>query len=258
MSAPTPDDVAWLIKRLQAGVDANRQSQRSGIPVCVTTSDAEAIIAALTASEAREVSLPENLHTDTASLVRRFAVALGEKLYRSQEKYGYGASWSETDWQDKCRADLEHHVAKGDPLDVAAYAAFAWHHGWATGLPASEARVKELEERIQQGNAVVRDTTDAMVLLAGRERDTASARIAALEAEVKGLREAQAWERDEGVYAEAVQRAVADAWPVVPALHESGFNMVGRKLVRRIPEVAAEFAEKAKARAALDGKAVQS
>lgn len=34
---------------------------------------------------------------------------------------------------------LAEHVAKGDPRDVAAYCAFAWHHGWSTAEAATPA-----------------------------------------------------------------------------------------------------------------------
>ncbi|HEY3599722.1 MAG TPA: hypothetical protein VGL08_19675 [Paraburkholderia sp.] len=74
----------------------------------------------------------EGLHPDTFRLVRRFTGALAAKLLVAQRKYGYGASWADDDWQDKCRADLMKHIAKGDPRDVAAYCAFMWHHSWPT------------------------------------------------------------------------------------------------------------------------------
>lgn len=82
----------------------------------------------------REVLEPQvnELHPATEDLVERFAAALKAKLLAAQVKYGYSNGWQQDDWADKCRTDLAEHVAKGDPLDVAAYAAFAWHHGWPT------------------------------------------------------------------------------------------------------------------------------
>lgn len=74
------------------------------------------------------------LHHSTRRLVIRFAHALADKLDVAERKYGYSNSWEQTDWMDKCRADLLEHVGKGDPRDVAAYCAFLWHHGEKTSL----------------------------------------------------------------------------------------------------------------------------
>ncbi|MCR5875113.1 hypothetical protein LRS10_13525 [Phenylobacterium sp. J426] len=76
------------------------------------------------------------LHPATADLVARFTAALADKLAKAEAKYGYSDGWMRDDWQEECRRQLHHHAAKGDPRDVAAYAAFCWHHGWST---ASEA-----------------------------------------------------------------------------------------------------------------------
>lgn len=75
------------------------------------------------------------LHPKTADLVKRFAEALAAKLLRAEQKYGYSDGWSQDDWQAECVRHLHEHVAKGDPLDVAAYAAFCWAHGWSTAAP---------------------------------------------------------------------------------------------------------------------------
>lgn len=72
------------------------------------------------------------LHPMTVDLVDRFAAALKAKLAKAEAKYGYAIGWADGDWQDKCQRDLAEHVIKGDPLDVAAFAAFCWHHGWTT------------------------------------------------------------------------------------------------------------------------------
>lgn len=79
-----------------------------------------------------EPVLSDELHPDTAKLIRRFARALGNKLLAAQRKYGYGNSWLDDDWQNKCREELLRHITKGDPRDVAAYCAFMWHHDWST------------------------------------------------------------------------------------------------------------------------------
>jgi hypothetical protein len=74
----------------------------------------------------------ERLHPDTARLVATFADALAAKLRRAEEKYGYTNGWLTDDWEADLRRDLAIHVAKGDPLDVAIYAAFAWARGYRT------------------------------------------------------------------------------------------------------------------------------
>ncbi|KQT59958.1 hypothetical protein ASG52_19730 [Methylobacterium sp. Leaf456] len=72
----------------------------------------------------------EQIATD--DLVDRFAAALKSKLRASEAKYGWQNGWLKDDWATDCQRDLLRHVGKGDPLDVAAYAAFCWHHGWKT------------------------------------------------------------------------------------------------------------------------------
>jgi hypothetical protein len=73
----------------------------------------------------------QGLHRATANLVVRFAQALGEKLAGAERKYGYADSWLDDHWRGDLVAKLAEHVQKGDPRDVAAYCAFAWHHGWS-------------------------------------------------------------------------------------------------------------------------------
>ena len=69
------------------------------------------------------------LHPDTESLVSRFAAAMRNKLANAERKYGYSNLWANGDWMDECRTKLVEHLNKGDPLDVANYCAFLWHHG---------------------------------------------------------------------------------------------------------------------------------
>jgi hypothetical protein len=66
-----------------------------------------------------------------ADLVSRFSAALLDKLRAAEKKYGYNDAWSRSDWREDLNAHLHKHMAKGDPRDVAAYCAFAWHHGWS-------------------------------------------------------------------------------------------------------------------------------
>ncbi|WP_156927817.1 hypothetical protein [Bradyrhizobium sp. Tv2a-2] len=67
-----------------------------------------------------------------AELVSRFSAALLEKLRAAEKKYGWKNGWKRPNWEADCQRQLLEHVAKGDPRDVAAYAAFCWHHGWRT------------------------------------------------------------------------------------------------------------------------------
>lgn len=71
----------------------------------------------------------------TDDLVDRFAAALKDKLRAAEAKYGYNDGWLRDDWQSDLIANLSEHVRKGDPRDVAAYCAFAWHHGWSVSPP---------------------------------------------------------------------------------------------------------------------------
>lgn len=80
----------------------------------------------------QEGIIPEGLNRCTAELVMDFSKALAEKLHRAERKYGWSDGWKDIDWQEKCLADFNHHIAKGDPRDVAAYCAFMWFHGWQT------------------------------------------------------------------------------------------------------------------------------
>lgn len=78
--------------------------------------------------------LPGSLgvHPETLAMVRQFSTALLVKLRHAEEKYGYSDGWLTEDWEDECRRQLLAHVEKGDPLDVAAYAAFCWARRWST------------------------------------------------------------------------------------------------------------------------------
>jgi hypothetical protein len=55
-----------------------------------------------------------------------------DKLMHNEDKYSFGWGWRDDDWQEKLWRDLPHHVTKGDPRDVAIYAAFCMYHGWRT------------------------------------------------------------------------------------------------------------------------------
>ena len=98
------------------------------------------IAAALAAQPHDDV---RELHPDTATLVDRFAHALKQKLLASQKKYGWSDNWMRPDWKEECQESLAQHMAKGDPRDVAAYAAFCWHHGWETALSTDSGPTEE-------------------------------------------------------------------------------------------------------------------
>lgn len=98
-----------------------------------------------------------DLHSYTRDLVSRFATALSEKLSRSEKKYGYSDNWADPTWQAECQKEFRQHVAKGDPIDVAAFCAFMWHHGWPivatttpsdNGVPANGNRVNTMVMQI--------------------------------------------------------------------------------------------------------------
>ena len=72
------------------------------------------------------------LHPRSVELLKNFMDALADKMIKSQIKYGYQDGWADDDWEEECREGLLKHMEKGDPKDVAIYAAFMWHHQWPT------------------------------------------------------------------------------------------------------------------------------
>ena len=91
------------------------------------------------AAEHRWSLMPKDLHPATKELVFSFAMALADKLYAAEQKYGYSDGWKTDDWMDECRRKLREHIGKGDPRDVAAYCAFLWYHKESTKLSAPPA-----------------------------------------------------------------------------------------------------------------------
>lgn len=90
---------------------------------------------ALTPASPSAPATAKTLHPDTYRMLSDFWSALNAKLLSAQQKYGFENNWKTDDWEDKCRDDLRRHLDKGDPLDVAAYAAFCWARGWSTSAP---------------------------------------------------------------------------------------------------------------------------
>lgn len=86
----------------------------------------------------------DELDPQTQALVYDFAAALFDTLLRAQRKYGRSNDWLVDDWEAECRTALLAHVNKGDPLDVAAYAAFCWRRGWSTSSARDTERVETL------------------------------------------------------------------------------------------------------------------
>jgi hypothetical protein len=78
------------------------------------------------------ISIPADLHPLTQQLIVGFATALAQKAHAAEMKYGFTDNWVRVGWMDECRDCLSHHVTKGDPRDVALYAAFLWHHNEPT------------------------------------------------------------------------------------------------------------------------------
>lgn len=91
-------------------------------------------------------------------LVDRFASALKEKLHAAEAKYGHDDAWKRDDWREDLCRQLGVHVQKGDPRDVAAYCAFAWHHGWSlAALTPKEAPELALEDAMRFGVGFIVD-----------------------------------------------------------------------------------------------------
>tara|TARA_Y100000815_G_scaffold221805_1_gene208185 strand:- start:82 stop:1134 length:1053 start_codon:yes stop_codon:yes gene_type:complete len=131
LSHPTPaDEARGLIQRIV------------GLGKCESVEAREAALVDLECDAAEWLAgkpADDALHPATADLVDRFAAALKEKLAASERKYGWTDEWTKDDWQERCQRSLVEHLAKGDPRDVAAFAAFMWHHGWPT-VAADDAR----------------------------------------------------------------------------------------------------------------------
>lgn len=70
------------------------------------------------------VFLPVGLKMETADLITSFAENLAQRLH---EKQSSRSGWEREDWRGECLLRL--HTAE-KPLDVAAFAVFAWYHDW--------------------------------------------------------------------------------------------------------------------------------
>ncbi|MES2602136.1 MAG: hypothetical protein V4602_15140 [Pseudomonadota bacterium] len=114
-------------------------------------------------------------------LVSRFSAALLAKLKAAEAKYGYNNAWMRDGWDATCQEHMIEHLAKGDPLDVAAYCAFMWHHGWATApaTPPQPAVSSEVWEALAR---IIDPTAEGDYRL--RERYMKAGRVLALISEI--------------------------------------------------------------------------
>ncbi len=104
---------------------------------------------------ARAEAQDEGAATD--DLVDRFAVALKARLRAAGEKYGFDDAWKADDWRNKLIEDLLRHIQKGDPRDVAAYCAFAWHHDWSLSPKQDDLRSAAFTDRGAEDRYVSQD-----------------------------------------------------------------------------------------------------
>ena len=93
--------------------------------------------------------IEQQLDLRTMELINRFSIALQRKLFEAQVKYGYEADWMNNDWEAECRKELMRHIEKGDPVDVAAFCAFMWHHAWSTSPTPSKISTPELKAEVE-------------------------------------------------------------------------------------------------------------
>lgn len=99
---------------------------------CDATLLRQEVEGSLTTATRLSFTVPVELHPQSKNLVQGFAYALAEKLRAAELKYGYGDAWRTDDWAAECQREIRHHMEKGDPRDVAIYAAFMWARGWST------------------------------------------------------------------------------------------------------------------------------
>ena len=123
---------------LQKAHDALRAASNAGEAIvekcarAVELQDVEnaAYLAGVVRALSRPLSKGRAETDPLADLVARFSAALLEKLRAAEAKGRSG--WDYPNWKRECVEGLHRHANKGDPRDVAAYAAFCWHHGWST------------------------------------------------------------------------------------------------------------------------------
>lgn len=85
------------------------------------------------------ICAPDNLSEGVQKQMQSFATALASKMFMAEVKFraehGHDFDvdeWREAHWKDQCLAGFKEHLAKGDPIDIAAYCLFMHYHGWST------------------------------------------------------------------------------------------------------------------------------
>lgn len=126
---------SYLQRRLQIGFNLAasliERMENEGLISKANSAGKRTILVPFSAPTAPVEASGSELHPATADLVDRFAAELKSKLAKAESKYGYRDEWLKPDWQDELTKSLAEHIQKGDPRDVAAYCAFAWHHEWS-------------------------------------------------------------------------------------------------------------------------------
>ncbi|CAM2142566.1 protein of unknown function [Pararobbsia alpina] len=118
------------------------------------------------------------LMPETAALVDRFADAMRAKLVKAQRKHGFNIEWMDPANEAFIVADFHRHIAKGDPLDVANYCAFMWHHEWSTA-PAQQASERVSDEDLRAANRCTKIFDKRYRELTGRDFGEAPAQSGA-------------------------------------------------------------------------------
>ena len=65
-------------------------------------------------------------------LMIRFFLAVFHKMRLAERKHQWKGTWRKSTTQQSTAQHLAEHSHKGDPRDVAIFAAFAWYHRWST------------------------------------------------------------------------------------------------------------------------------
>lgn len=99
----------------------------------------EAAIALEAGCGVERVPMPRELHSRSKWLVVKFAKAMAAKLRRAEMRHGYTDQWASPENVEGMRREFWRHAEKGDPVDVANFAAFLWFHGTGTRGPGDAA-----------------------------------------------------------------------------------------------------------------------
>ncbi|SEI41673.1 hypothetical protein [Paraburkholderia diazotrophica] len=176
---------------------------------------------------ASEPVISDELHPDTAKLVRRFARSLANKLLAAQRKYGYSNNWLRDDWMDECRAELMRHVQKGDPRDVAAYCAFLWHHDASTTPVAREPNASLTGHQVDLLIAACKDsgfspTATAVIgtLVQNVLRETTTVQLSTQTVDKPVQKQGLTGEQVDKIMEQA--QVFASAWSLVGGVFDSG------------------------------------